>query len=720
MKVKNGSGTYIDYSSYVESIKIDQDIDQPISGCTIELRRDNGPTLSLAPLRTDSTLNRLDDGTTYSPAIDLSRAITVEITTNPIGTSPVAGDYKKLFEGTVDTVNFERSPVVVSCRDLGAPLVDRWIEAVAIYGSTPGVALETVMGQVLNATFGGTILLYTPVSPSYLVSPAYIQQKQSMMDAQYALAQLPGWDVRFRWDDGTSAFRFTLSEPPRSKTVPDHTFSPSDYFEVTRLELDLTNIKNVITVSYHDTATDARTEVTVFDATSITKYGRRYFFIQEPDGSPINTNAEATTMANAALSDLKEPKAEFEIDAPFFWPGDLWDLYRFPTNSVHFNTNQDWAVVSLTHTLSRKKHRTILRVRGQPAGGYSSWIGRERGQPTRPGEVGPEAHIEVFGVPSATQTQVRYFSSGGTTPITYERRIDVDNVSTGTWSAPALLGSGALEWITMHAGDRLTRVFLRVTDATGLQGNADPFVIPGQGPATNPDTGLPKRTTQYTDGGYAARTTDATGLALHSTVTDSASRLLTKALVKANVADPDTLDGVPDGATYKRVAGVTSNLVQTASIATAAVTPDKTEARSRCLVYLTAHQSIANNTGTVLAFAGEVYDVNSLHDNVTNNSRITIPTGGNTGVWKFSAQVQWASNATGVRSLAILKNGSQIARVQGPPANGLTTYQHVMIDDNAPTVGDYFEAWVLQTSGVSIDAVGLTTASTWFSAVHLW
>lgn len=480
VKVKNGSGTFIDLSSWVESVRIEQDIDQPIAGCTVEFRRDSGTTLSLAPLRTDSTLNRLDNGVDYSPQLDLNRVITVEEATTPIGTAPVAADYKLLFHGTIDTVNFERSPVVCSCRDLGAPLVDRWIEAVAIYGSDVGVALETVMQQILDAIFGGGFVpLYTPVSPSYVVAPAYIQQKQSMMDAQYALAQLPGWDVRYRWDDGTSSFRFTLAQPPRAMTVPDYTFGPSAYFDVTRLELDLTNVKNVITVSYYDTAFNGRLEVTVSDTTSINKYGRRYFYIQEPDGSPISTNAEATTMATAALSDLKEPKAEFEIDAPFFWPGDLWDLYRFPTNTVHFNSNQDWAVVSITHSLSRNKHRTILRVRGQPAGGYTSWIYREQGVPTpRPGEVGPEPRIEIFGPSPRHLVTVRYTATGGTAPLTYERRIDVDGISTGTYSAPAALGAGVTENIPTHQY-RATRIYLRVTDATGLEGNHDPFFLKG-------------------------------------------------------------------------------------------------------------------------------------------------------------------------------------------------------------------------------------------------
>lgn len=491
VKVANGSGTMIDYTNWLEETNANIDIDRPVSALTVQFRRDSGPIQSLAPFRTDSSLNRLDDGVTYSPALDAGRSVTWEVATTPIGTLPQAADFKLLFKGTIDAVDFDHSPISVECRDLGSVIVDRGIEVEAAYGSGAGVALETVMQANLDTAFGsGFIPLYTPISPSYLISPAYIQQRQSEMDAQQALAQLPGWDVRYWWDSATSAFRFTLQQPPRTKTTPDYTFGPGAYFDISRLSIDRTNIRNVIAVSYFDTASNTRLVVTVSDATSITKYGRRYFFIQEADGSPINTNAEATTMANAALSDMKEPKAEAEIEMPFFWPVELWDLYRFSANGVQINSNQDWAVVSISHKLTRGSHSTILTVRGAPAGGYLTWLDRGgiTGSDGRPGEVGPEAKIEIFGPPSATQAQVLYTGIGGTAPLTYQRRIDVDGISTGTYSAPAALGSGVTEWITIHQY-RATRIFLRVTDATGLTGNADPFFIPGETPSTDPTPG---------------------------------------------------------------------------------------------------------------------------------------------------------------------------------------------------------------------------------------
>src|SRR5206468_2125903 len=128
----------------------------------------NGVLQTLSPLRTDSTLNRLDDGITYGPQIDLVRAITIETATTPIGVLPGASNFKLKFKGTTGTVNFGSSPVVVECRDEGGLLVDRWVETKKQYGSLAGVPIETVMQQILDDNLGaGVVSLYTPVSPSY-------------------------------------------------------------------------------------------------------------------------------------------------------------------------------------------------------------------------------------------------------------------------------------------------------------------------------------------------------------------------------------------------------------------------------------------------------------------------------------------------------------------------------------------------------------------------
>lgn len=46
-----------------------------------------------------------------------------------------------------------------------------------------------------------------------------------------------------------------------------------------------------------------------------------------------------------------------------------------------------------------------------------------------------------------------------------------------------------------------------------------------------------------------------------------------------------------------------------------------------CYIYKTALQTVPNGNDNVLSFNSETYDSDGFHDNVTNNSRITIPAG---------------------------------------------------------------------------------------------
>lgn len=149
--------------------------------------------------------------------------------------------------------------------------------------------------------------------------------------------------------------------------------------------------------------------------------------------------------------------------------------------------------------------------------------------------------------------------------------------------------------------------------------------------------------------------------------------------------------------------------------------PDEIGQRFRCKAFPSGVQSILNNTATTLAFDSEAYDVGSLHDTVTNNSRITIPKGGDAGLWMFVAQIDWDPNVTAQRQASILKNnvtlvGSVIsAAVQG----GFGTRHQVTYVEDSPAVGDFFEVRVIQNSGGALNVNGGVTG-TWFAASHAW
>jgi hypothetical protein len=128
--------------------------------------------------------------------------------------------------------------------------------------------------------------------------------------------------------------------------------------------------------------------------------------------------------------------------------------------------------------------------------------------------------------------------------------------------------------------------------------------------------------------------------------------------------------------------------------------------KSRCIAYQSSGQSISNSTYTALAFDAEGVDDGGWHDNVTNNSRFTVPAG--VTRIRFSVNLTFAANATGTRIIRILKNGSSLPSpfpigmpTQEVVADGTSTAQHIQYV-SAPfdvTPGDYFEIEVWQDSG---------------------
>lgn len=246
-----------------------------------------------------------------------------------------------------------------------------------------GTNVETVIQQILDDSLGaGVVSLRTPTSPAWAIR-YFLQARGSLLDAVRALAEQIGWFVRFAWSSGDSAFRLTLFEPGRAKSAADYAFTESSIRAVEQCRVEATSIRNFVRVIYPDSAAlDAkgmppRKAMEVSDSSSIAKYGRRFMEISEGSASNIDTSAEASALANAALSDLKEPEAEFSAKLGFFPWVQLGDMLEFPANGRQFTTSQILAVVSWQHSFSGGTASTRIETRGKPATGLSRWLERE-------------------------------------------------------------------------------------------------------------------------------------------------------------------------------------------------------------------------------------------------------------------------------------------------------------------------------------------------------
>jgi len=110
-----------------------------------------------------------------------------------------------------------------------------------------------------------------------------------------------------------------------------------------------------------------------------------------------------------------------------------------------------------------------------------------------------------------------------------------------------------------------------------------------------------------------------------------------------------------------------------------------------------AVQVISNATQTAVTWDGEVYDTNSYHDNVTNNSRVTIPSG-KAGKYLITSTVNYNNAGGTIRSINVYKNGvaSFDVAVGNNGASNCTVVHSVIMD---LAVADYIQIFTLQNSG---------------------
>ena len=128
-----------------------------------------------------------------------------------------------------------------------------------------------------------------------------------------------------------------------------------------------------------------------------------------------------------------------------------------------------------------------------------------------------------------------------------------------------------------------------------------------------------------------------------------------------------------------------------------------------------AAQSIANGTLTAITFDAENFDTATYHDNVTNNTRITVPT---TGYYLIQASINYAANANGLRSVFLKKNGTDYLGGLGNVVAGVSDMRLQTSTVEMLTAGDYVVVEGFQSSGSSLN-VDIGRQKTWFAVSML-
>ena len=130
----------------------------------------------------------------------------------------------------------------------------------------------------------------------------------------------------------------------------------------------------------------------------------------------------------------------------------------------------------------------------------------------------------------------------------------------------------------------------------------------------------------------------------------------------------------------------------------------------RCAVNKSADQSISSNTWTALTFNQEKYDVGNMHDNSTNNTRITIK---EAGEYKINYHIKYESDDEVIFESKIKKNGSTdidgTCDTEGgsEDASYGTLQNHSFLITFA--VDDYLELYFYQDNGGAKDVLSDNT-----------
>jgi hypothetical protein len=136
-----------------------------------------------------------------------------------------------------------------------------------------------------------------------------------------------------------------------------------------------------------------------------------------------------------------------------------------------------------------------------------------------------------------------------------------------------------------------------------------------------------------------------------------------------------------------------------------------------CSITGTGTQSISSSTWTALTYNSESFDTDAFHDNATNNTRITIPTGKG-GKYLITSCCQWSSaSGTGRRMLKIYLNGVASSTYFTELSPAASTYPfNLFTGVMSLSAGDYIETYVNQSSGGS-DSMDKAVA--FFNAIYL-
>lgn len=344
----------------------------------------------------------------------------------------------------------------------------------------PSVASASVNDGGMRWFAEALYLLYTPASPGWMLGK-FIQKGESLMEAFSALAQQLGWEVRWKWSNTAGQYLLTFRSPDREASAPVVTFTAEEYQNLSQVRTSLEDVRNAVEVVFSDpsdldvTGAPKRKTVAVTDSASVSTLGRRFMRVAEAASSNINTTAEATTLANAALSDLKDTPLGLELEVALHPGLELGDLVGVEGNGYHFTSMQTGAVRALTLTGNGSGATTKLTLLGKPSTSVRRWLSLAQTPLTAPSSpfTGPSAPTGLESATTAGGFRLRFSPPvTGAKATAYELHVSTTSGFTPSDSTRRVVG--ALTEVVVTDLDPGTTYYAKVVarDAKGNRGAA--------------------------------------------------------------------------------------------------------------------------------------------------------------------------------------------------------------------------------------------------------
>jgi hypothetical protein len=310
---------------------------------------------------------------------------------------------------------------------------------------------------------------------------------------------------------------------------------------------------------------------------------------------------------------------------------------------------------------------------------------------------------------------------------------DINNITTSRLLGRTTAATGAAELITVGSGLNLAGGTLSATGGgsgtvTSVDVTLPSFLLVSGNPVTTSGTFAITLATQVANTIFAGPTTGA----------DAAPTF--RAMVTADIPNNGVTDAkASDALTITGTVVSPSQLILPNSTTPTPTTEADTQwdsdddclvvgdgASSRRLcpgtgltefvrVTKSATQNVNDSTETAVSWDQETTDTNGYHDNVTNNTRLTVPAG-HGGTYVMACVTIYPNNATGIRETKIRLNGSGSGSAtnignSNIPAGGSNNIGPPAIAMYILSAGDYVECDAYQTSTTTLAIVATNTSS---------